>query len=139
VRGLFIYRLILLVACLGLFPIALSYGVNPRWAAPHLFGFSADAVDAAHIFRALMGLYLGMIVLWLMGFFVPRLAHAALLSLIVFMLGLAAGRLVSFALDGMPSPLLIGYFGLEVTAGVIGLWSYRRLRIAGFLADGLPN
>lgn len=127
----FLHRVILLIASVGLCPIALSYGWAPRRMVPELFGFSADVVDAAHIFRALMGLYLAMIALWLTGFFVPRFTASALLSLVVFMLGLAAGRLLSFVLDGFPaSPLLITYFVLEVTAGLWGIWSYRKVIIS---------
>ncbi|AQX13629.1 hypothetical protein BAX94_06395 [Elizabethkingia meningoseptica] len=127
----FFCRAILLVASIGLCPIALSYGLNPQRTVPLLFGFSADKIDTAHIFRAMMGLYLGMIVLWLLGFFNPRFTQAGLLSLIVFMLGLVAGRLISFIVDGWPSSwLLVTYFVLEVTAGLIGLWSYRKLTLS---------
>ncbi|MCA0175263.1 MAG: DUF4345 domain-containing protein [Proteobacteria bacterium] len=120
-------RLILLVSSLGLIPIALSYGVSPRTTTPMLFGFSADAVDAAHILRAVMGLYLAMAALWLAGWWTPRLRPAALVSLATFMLGLAGGRLLSFVLDGRPAPLLISYFMLEVSIGVLALWAYRQV------------
>lgn len=123
-------RAILLVSAIGLLPIALSYGAAPGSMVQQLFGFPADSVNAAHIFRAVMGLYLGMITLWLAGFIRPRFAPAALLSLIAFMLGLATGRLLSFVLDGTPTPLLSAYFLLELTAGSLGIWSYRRISTA---------
>lgn len=119
-------RILLLVSAIGLTPIALSYGILPREWVPVLFGFSADAVDARHIFRALMGLYLGMVALWVWGFLRPAATRAGLMSLMVFMYGLAAGRLLSFALDGLPTPLLIVYFALETTIGVIANLLLRR-------------
>lgn len=126
----FRYRAILLIASIGLCPIALSYGVAPRVSIPHLFDFSADTINASHIFRAIMGLYFGMIFLWMYGFFIPKIQTTALLALVVFMLGLAAGRLLSFMLDGWPDNLLlISYFFLELTAGLLGLWSYKKMQL----------
>lgn len=119
-------RIILLVSAIGLTPIALSYGVLPAEWVPALFGFDADAVDARHIFRALMGLYLGMAVLWVWGVVRPSMTRPALIALMVFMYGLAAGRLLSFLLDGLPTPLLIVYFALEATIGVA---AHLRLRL----------
>ncbi|CAD0230227.1 conserved hypothetical protein [Planktothrix agardhii] len=37
------------------------------------------------------------------------------------MLGLALGRVLSLAVDGIPSWLLIGYLGLELIFGILGL------------------
>jgi hypothetical protein len=122
-------RAVLLISSIGLIPIALSYGAAPNSTVPILFGFPADTVNAAHIFRAVMGLYFGMVVLWLAGFFNHRFTTPALLSLVAFMFGLAAGRLLSILLDGTPSPLLIGYFFLEVIIGAIGLWSLRKVAV----------
>ncbi|MGF1447053.1 MAG: DUF4345 family protein [Pikeienuella sp.] len=44
------------------------------------------------------------------------------------MLGLAAGRILSFALDGLPHWLLIVYAGLEVVLGLVALALYRETR-----------
>ena len=45
----------------------------------------------------------------------------ALYSLVIFMLGLAAGRVLSLVVDGMPHWLLIVYLVLEVGFGVVGI------------------
>ena len=37
------------------------------------------------------------------------------------MLGLALGRVLRLVVDGMPSLLLIGYLGLELIFGILGL------------------
>jgi hypothetical protein len=75
--------------------------------------------------RAIMGLYFGMIVLWLWGAFSIRMSGPALVSCAVFMLGLAAGRTLSFVLDGMPHWLLLVYTVIEVVLGAIAIVLYR--------------
>ena len=111
----------LVVAALGLAPIALAYGAIPSLSAPMLYGIEVDDIGTTHIFRAVMGLYLAMVVFWLMGARNDGLRLPALYSVVVFMLGLAAGRALSLALDGMPSALLVVYLFLEIGFGVIGV------------------
>jgi hypothetical protein len=67
-----------------------------------------------------MGLYLATIVLWLLGAIRGGpLMRTALVSEIVFMSGLAIGRLLSLLLDGWPSPMLIAYMVAEL---VLASW-----------------
>ncbi len=69
-----------------------------------------------------MGLYLALVIYWLMGAFGSQLlAQSALQSLVVFMLGLGIGRVVSIAIDGMPHWLLVVYLLLEIGFGAVGL------------------
>ncbi|MEO0793969.1 MAG: DUF4345 domain-containing protein [Verrucomicrobiota bacterium] len=114
-------RIFLLLCSIGLIPIALSYGANPSVSLNSLFGITVDTTNLTHIFRAIMGLYFGMIVIWVWGAFNPTLARPALVTCAVFMLGLAAGRILSFVADGMPNWLLILYAALEVLFGVTAL------------------
>ena len=109
----------LLVTAAGLTPIALVYGFAPAKSMAWLFDIDATGVNARHIFRAFMGLYLALICFWIAGAFTPSLRRPALLSLFIFMIGLAFGRLVSLLVDGWPHPLLILYLMLEVTFGFI--------------------
>ena len=113
-------KIFLITAAAGLTPIALSYVVSPSSSIPFLFKFPVDTVDAAHIFRAVMGLYLAQALFWIAGALKPALTNAALWSVIVFMWGLALGRLISLIVDGMPRPILVVYLLLEVGFGVIG-------------------
>lgn len=76
--------------------------------------------------RAVMVLYFGQIVFWFMGAFNPKLRRPAIYVLVVFMLGLAFGRILSFILDGMPHWLLIIYLGLELTFGLLGLFVLKK-------------
>jgi len=68
-----------------------------------------------------MGLYLGMIVLWTLGAFRASLTRVAVIAEVTFMLGLAAGRILSIIIDGMPSSLLVLYAVLEIVMGLWGL------------------
>ena len=123
-------RAFLIFCAVGLVPIALGYGAKPSASLDSLFGITVDTTNLAHIMRAVMGLYLGMVVLWLWGALKPSMAGPALAACAVFMLGLAAGRLLSFILDGMPHWLLIVYAALEIVLGLIALTLYRGHRSA---------
>ena len=116
-----IRQIFLLVTSIGLTPIALSYGLVPQKSLSYLFDISVSNINGSHIFRAIMGLYLALLSFWIVGAFKVQLRQTALYSLVVFMLGLALGRVLSLVVDGMPSLLLIGYLGLELIFGILGL------------------
>ena len=121
----------LLSAAIGLVPIALSYGVDPGASLDRLFGVTIEGTNGTHLFRAIMGLYLALAAFWVVGALRQRLAIPALWSLVVFMLGLAAGRLLSLVVDGLPHPLLMVYLGLEALFGIGGILLLKRLPSAG--------
>ena len=114
-------RAFLIFCAVGLVPIALGYGAKPSVTLDALFGINVDTTNLTHIMRAVMGLYLGMVVFWLYGAFRRSVAGAALAACAVFMLGLAAGRILSFIVDGMPHWLLIVYAALEIVLGLIAV------------------
>ena len=116
----------LVLTAVGLVPIALGYGVAPQKSLESLFAVSVQNVNGSHMFRAIMGLYLALAAFWVVGAYKPHLRQAALCSLVVFMLGLAAGRLLSLAVDGVPHWLLLTYLALEVGIGLVGLLLLRR-------------
>jgi len=119
-------RFFLIFCAVGLLPIALGYGASPSVTMNALFSIAVDGVNLTHILRAVMGLYLGMIVLWLWGAFSKSMQGPALVACAVFMLGLAAGRILSLVLDGMPHGLLVVYAILEVLLGLTAIFLYRR-------------
>ncbi len=92
-------RLYLLVSAAGLTAVAFSYGVAPATILPQLLDITVEGTDLIHVFRAIMGLYLGMIVLWVLGAFRPSLTRAAVIAEIAFMSGLAVGRVLSIVVD----------------------------------------
>src|SRR5210317_450027 len=114
-------RVFLIFCAVGLVPIALGYGARPSDSLDALFGITVDTVNLTHIMRAIMGLYLAMVVVWIWGALDQQLTTPALVSCAVFMLGLAAGRILSFIVDGLPHWLLVGYAFLEVCLGLIAI------------------
>ena len=119
-------KIFLLLAAAGLTPIALSYGASPSASMSYLFGIDASSTNASHIFRAIMGLYLTLALFWVAGAVKPALSLPALYSLTLFMLGLAAGRVLSLVVDGVPHFLLVIYLLLELLFGAVGCYLIAR-------------
>ena len=111
----------LLVAACGLTPIALSYGVAPEISLRYLFDIDATPTNVTHIFRAIMGLYMALALFWLVGAFTKKYKLHALYSLVIFMLGLAVGRVGSLIVDGIPHWLLVVYLFLELGFAIVGI------------------
>lgn len=102
------------------FSVAIVYGFQPAL----VFDVTISSVDEANIFKAIMGLYLGFSFFWLLGIFQKQFWKAATISNMIFMVGLAFGRLVSMFLDGLPSTVfLLGTVG-EL---VLGVYAYYQL------------
>jgi hypothetical protein len=118
-------RAFLIFCAIGLVPIALSYGARPSVTLDALFSIKVETTNLTHIMRAVMGLYLAMVVFWLCGAFRRSMTGPALAACAVFMLGLAAGRILSFIVDGRPHWLLVVYAGLEIVLGLIAVTLYR--------------
>jgi hypothetical protein len=118
-------RAFLIFCSVGLIPIALGYGAMPSLTLSSLFDIDVETVNLTHIMRAVMGLYFGMVVLWIWGAFSKSMAVPALVACAIFMLGLAAGRILSFILDGFPHWLLIVYAVLEIVLGLIAISLYK--------------
>ena len=109
----------LLISVLIVIPAALVYGFYPEVVFPD----AVLGINLQNSLKALMALYLGFAYLWIMGMLSPKYLRAALLSHVVFMLGLGFGRLISFATDGFPSlfftlgtagEFILGVYGLSV-------------------------
>ena len=113
-------QIYLLICAAGIVPIALTYGLVPQSSLGFLFGLQLPDPDGIHLFRAVMGLYLALAVFWFAGYLRAGLRQAAIWSAVVFMTGLAAGRILSLLIDGPPHWLLNVYLGLEIVFGVAG-------------------
>jgi hypothetical protein len=120
-------RFYLIFSAAGLFGVALSYGVAPAAVLPKVLDLTIEGTDLTHILRAIMGLYLGMIALWVLGAYQAKFTLAAVIAEVVFMIGLALGRVVSIFVDGVPSVLLIGYMVVEITMGLWGILVLKKL------------
>ena len=122
-------KLYLWISAIGLIPVGLSYGVVPEQSLGRLFGIAVESTNQVHIFRGITGLYLGMVVFWILGAVNEKYERAAILSEIVFMGGLAAGRIVSILVDGWPHWLLTGYTIVEIVLAAIGIVLLRKQRV----------
>ena len=87
-------KLFLLVAGVFLFPVALSYGVDPAATLPKFMNITVEGTDQTHIFRALMGLYLGMVTFCIIAAFTPEWRHVAVIWAVFFAYSLAIGRII---------------------------------------------
>lgn len=107
--------------------VGLAYGICPGKILPLLFTFKVESVDLNHVFRATMGLYVGFATYWIIGIFKFEHWRNATLSSVIFMGGLAFGRMVSIIIDGLPSvAFLVG----TVVELVLMLWGINNLKIA---------
>lgn len=118
-------RSFLIFCAIGLIPIALGYGAKPSTSLDMLFGIIVETTNLTHILRAVMGLYLAMVILWFWGAFNQQMRIPALISCAVFMLGLASGRILSFVVDGLPHWLLVVYAILEIVLGIAAVIFYK--------------
>jgi hypothetical protein len=119
-------KALLLIVAIGLIPIALSYGLIPKRTLSFLYDISSYEINQIHILRAVMGLYLAFVIFWFIGAFKVKFRQAALYCLVVFMFGLAAGRILSLMIEGVPNWLLLVYLLLEKGFGIIGLVLIRK-------------
>ena len=108
--------------------IAFIYGLSPENFLPKLFAFKVDSTDLRQVFRAIMGLYLAMAGLWLIGIFKPAYWKTATISNICFMSGLAFGRVVSLMADGVPSIYFL--LGL-ILESMLALWGIKNIKQFG--------
>ena len=118
----FIVKIHLIISVLIVVPVAFVYGFNPD----SQFDIHLNTIDEFNQFKAVMGLYLGFSILWILGIFKTNYLNLAVVSNMIFMLGLGLGRVVSIFLDGTPT---FGYiFGTiaELFLGCYGVWLLMR-------------
>ena len=113
-----ITKIHLIISVCIVVPVSFFYGFNQS----SQFDIHLDTIDEHNFFKAIMGLYLGFSTLWILGVFKANYLKIALVTNMIFMLGLGFGRLLSMTLDGVPT---FGYqFGTfaELFLGFYGLW-----------------
>lgn len=114
----FTTKIHLIISVCIVIPVAFVYGFNPS----SQFDIHLNTTDEHNFFKAIMGLYLGFSILWLLGIFKTNYLKLALVTNSIFMLGLGLGRLLSLFIDGTPT---FGYqFGTfaELFLGFYGFW-----------------
>ena len=108
----------LVVSVLVVFPVAIVYGFFPDIE----FELYPKTMDEHNFYKAIMGLYIGFSMVWVLGILKDNYLKIALITNIVFMLGLAFGRAVSMVYDGMPTQGYITGAFLELFLGCYGIW-----------------
>jgi len=121
----FLKNLHLIVSALIVIPVAFAYGIIPEKVLPVFLDFKVETTDLNNVFRAIMGLYLSFSVLWILGIFKFNYWYGATLSNMLFMLGLACGRIVSLLVDGMPS---IVFFVGTIGELILALYAFYQLK-----------
>ena len=114
----FIKKIHLLISVCIVIPVAIFYGFNPDYQ----FDIQLQTIDEHNFFKAIMGMYLGFSSLWILGIFKYQYLKIAIVTNIIFMIGLGLGRVLSFFIDGSPT---FGYqFGTfaELFLGCYGIW-----------------
>ena len=110
----------LVFVALGVFCVSLGYGFLPNLTMPFLYDIEVSHTNLSNILRAISGLYIALVIFWIVGAYNSNLQLPALWSLTIFMTGIAAGRIASILIDGLPSPIFIFYLILEIIFGLIG-------------------
>ena len=93
---------------------------------PKFMNIPVEGTDLTHIFRALMGLYLGMVTFCIIAAFTPEWQHMAVIWAVFFAYSLAIGRIFSLIVDGTPSSILLFYLAVELVVGTWGLFVLAR-------------
>lgn len=114
----------LLIAAIIVIPTGLLYGFK----SDTQFELYPKTTDEFNFYKAIMGLYLGFSSLWIYAIFKPNILKTALITNVIFMLGLGFGRTISMFADGIPT---FGYkFGViaELFLGFYGIWVLNKLQ-----------
>lgn len=107
----------LLISILIVVPVAIQYGFKPDFQ----FELYPKTVDEHNFFKAIMGLYFSFSLIWILGVLKTNYLKIALVTNVIFMLGLGFGRLISLFIDGIPTSgyvygtigeLILGFYGL---------------------------
>ena len=119
----FTHKIHLIISVCIVIPTAFIYGFNPELS----FDMFLETVDEHNFYKAVMGLYLGFSTLWILGIFKANYLKMAIVTNIVFMLGLGFGRVLSIVFDGIPTSGYIFGTIAELFLGFYGLWVFKRL------------
>ena len=96
----FTVKIHLVISIFIVVPVAFVYGFYPE----SQFEISPKTIDEHNFQKAIMGLYLGFSTLWILGVFKHQYIKTALMTNMIFMLGLGFGRVISYFFDGIPAP-----------------------------------
>jgi hypothetical protein len=88
----------------------LVYGGYPAVLMPMILDFEVEALELKNMLRAIMGIYLGIGVFWLIGAFRIKFWYGATFINVLFMGGISLGRIISTLFDGVSIPFTPALF-----------------------------
>ena len=101
------------------------YGGHPSYLMSLILDYEVEALELKNMLRAVMGIYMGIGLFWLLGAYKAKLWYAATLSNVLFMGGISIGRIISTVFDGVSvpfTPVLI----LELLFFAWGLYNLKK-------------
>ena len=113
----------LIISIMIVVPTAIIYG-SPSVLREQL-DIQVNTIDLSNLLKAIMCLYLGVSLIWILGVWKTEYWKTATQLNILFMLTLASGRLLSIVIDGLPTT---GYVFGVIAELVIGLFAYYQLK-----------
>lgn len=113
----------LIISILIVVPTAIIYG-SPSVLEERL-DIQVGSIDLANLLKAIMFLYIGTSLVWIMGIWKPRYWKSATQLNVLFMLSLAIGRTISIMTDGIPTD---GYVYGLIAESILGLFSIYQLK-----------
>ena len=113
----------LIISLFIVIPTAIIYG-SPTML-PQNFDIEVNTIDLSNMTKAIMCLYLGISLVWILGIWKNEYWKSATQLNIVFMLSLAMGRVLSMILDGLPTG---GYIFGVIAEFVLGIYSIYQLK-----------
>lgn len=93
----------LIISTIIVVSAAFVYGFCPNL----VLQVDTNTTDEANILKAIMGMYLAFALLWILGINNRKYWQAATICNMLFMLGLGFGRIISIAIDGIPSNIFV--------------------------------
>jgi|TARA_B110000902_G_C14260477_1_gene569603 hypothetical protein len=104
-------------------PTAIIYG-SPSILPEHL-DIQVNTIDLSNMLKAIMCLYLGISLVWIMGIWKTEYWKIATKLNILFMISLAIGRALSMLMDGLPTG---GYIFGIIAEFALGFYSIYQLK-----------
>ncbi|MFV8356269.1 DUF4345 domain-containing protein [Flavobacterium sp. XS1P32] len=104
-------------------PTAIIYGTPS--ILPVYLDIQVNTVDFSNMLKAIMCLYLGISIVWILGIWKTKYWKTATQLNILFMLSLAIGRMISMLMDGFPTG---GYIFGIIAEFVLGSYSIFQLK-----------
>lgn len=113
----------LIISLLIVIPTGIIYG-SPS-LLPEYLDIQVNTNDLSNMLKAIMCLYLGISIVWILGIWKTQYWISATQLNILFMLTLSTGRALSMITDGLPT---VGYIVATITELIIGLYSIYQLK-----------